>query len=204
MNRKQEYEKITQKLYDILKYTDISSNNPQVPKNGVDIDTVLWVLKCDWPWIEIEDLQYIVSHCTRLGIYMFGEVGGGLMLAKRNGYFRRPCYQWKKAVPPEWLYYPISCAKWSDISKQFKEGLPVGVYHIGNQYIWLYEDLKTASEFGEMRGPHVVLAIAARQMAMDYKDESFLHTENGYWITPYISFRYIHKANELKGKEVTF
>lgn len=84
MNRKQEYEKITQKLYDILKYTDISSKNPQAPKNGVDIDTVLWILKCDWPWIEIEDLQYIVSHCPRLGIYIFADGVNDLKLAKKK------------------------------------------------------------------------------------------------------------------------
>ena len=202
MNKKREYENITQKLYDILKYTDISSKNPQAPKNGVDIDTVLWILKRDWPWIEIEDLQYIISHCPRLGIYMFPDEDNVLKLARKNGYFRGSCYQWKKEVPPEWLYYPISCTKWSDISKQFKEGLPIGLYHIGNQYIWLYEDLKTASEFGEMRGPHIMLAIEARQMAVENSDKSFFHTETGYWLTEYIPFQYIHKANELEGKEM--
>lgn len=128
---------------------------------------------------------------------MFGEMDGGLMLARKNGYFRRSGYQWKKEEPPEWLYYPISCAKWADINKQFKEGFPVGLYHTGDQYIWLYDDLKIASDFGEMRGPHIMLAIEARRMNAENGDKLFFHTETGYWLTEYISFQYIHKANEL-------
>ena len=54
-----------------------------------------------------------------------------------------------------------------------------------------------------MRGPHIMLAIEARQMAVENSDKSFFHTETGYWLTEYIPFQYIHKANELEGKEVT-
>lgn len=91
----------------------------------------------------------------------------------------------KQIIPPEELFH--GTAKKS-IESIFKKGL----LKMGRQYVHLSKDYETALKVGKRHGEPVVLKIDSKQM---YNDGIvFFISENGVYLTEYISSKYITKA----------
>ena len=90
----------------------------------------------------------------------------------------------EEKTPPDILYHGTA-EKYIDNIKQN------GIQKRNRQYVHLSSDKQTAIKVGSRHGKPVIFKIDAKQMVMD--GFKFYLSENGVWLTDYVSFKYFTK-----------
>lgn len=125
------------------------------------------------------ELDYIVANDSKKR-YSYNQ--DKTKIRANQGHSINVDLEFKEKQPPDILYHGTSAKV---INKIFKEG----IMKMNRQYVHLSFDYDTAVKVGERHGNPVVLEINSKLMYE--KGIKFFISENGVWLTEYVSPEYI-------------
>ena len=125
--------------------------------------------------IDMDILEEIVKTDNK-GRYSFN--GDKTKIRANQGHSINVDVELKEETPPKYLYHGTSTRFLSMIEKE-------GIRPMARLYVHLSEDRETAINVGSRHGEPIILKIDTEKMIND--GFRFLISENGVWLTKYIS-----------------
>lgn len=147
-----------------------------------DVDALLEGMNAAGRQIDRETLERIVREDAK-GRYSFDESHS--RIRANQGHSLPVDVELTPGTPPDTLYHGTASRFLPSIQER-------GICHQARQYVHFSEDLDTAVQVGRRHGSPIVLVVDTGQMAAD--QIPFYHSQNGYWLTKHVSWKYIKKV----------